>query len=143
MLFNFSHITQGGDFHYSPNLQRDVQLPYLIFFSYKIADTSFYVTTKWSLGSDCGFDYSLSVFLPCLLSTLSRVLVPSQVSAFCMQYWLLIPHNRLALNHRLQVACIRGSRILCMPLPANMHRTSQRGRRNLSHLSRAAPCYRV
>ena len=38
-----------------------------------------------------------------------------------LQYWYLIPQSRGALNHRLQVACIRGSRTLCAPLPANMH----------------------
>lgn len=55
-----------------------------------------------------------------------------------VQYLYLIPHDRLVLNHRLQVACIRGSRTLCVPLPADMHRTLQRGRRNPSRLGRAA-----
>lgn len=26
-----------------------------------------------------------------------------------LQYWYLIPHHQLVLNHQLQVACIRGS----------------------------------
>ena len=71
-------------------------------------------------------------------SILSTVSIPS---LGFLQYWYLIPQSRGALNHRLQVACIRGSRTLCMPLPANMHRTSQI--RNLSRLSWAALNYRV
>src|SRR5271168_2081709 len=57
---------------------------------------------------------------------------------FLCVYYYLTPHNRLVLNHRLQVVCIRGGRIICALLPANMHRTLQRGRRNLSRLGRAA-----
>jgi hypothetical protein len=55
-----------------------------------------------------------------------------------VQYWYLIPHYQLVLNHQLQVACIRGSRTLCVPLPVDIHRTLQRGRRNPSHLGQAA-----
>ena len=60
-----------------------------------------------------------------------------------VQYWYLIPHYQLVLNHQLQVACIRGSRTLCVPLPADMNRTSQRGRRNPSRLGQAALIYRA
>lgn len=60
-----------------------------------------------------------------------------------VQYWYLIPHYQLVLNHQLQVACIRGSRTLYVLLPADMHRTSQRGRRNPSRLGQAALMYRA
>ena len=53
-------------------------------------------------------------------SILSTVSIPS---LGYLQYWYLISQSRGALNHQLQVACIRGSRTLCTPLPANMHRT--------------------
>ena len=45
--------------------------------------------------------------------------------------------------HWLQVACIHDSRTLCMPLPANMHHTLQRGWRNPSCLGQATLIYRA
>lgn len=60
-----------------------------------------------------------------------------------VQYLYLIPLHQLVLSHQLQVACIHGSQTLSVPLPADMHRTSQRGRRNPSRLGRAALSNRV
>ena len=61
----------------------------------------------------------------------------------CLFAVYLIPHDRLVLNHQLQVACIRDSRTLCVPLPADMHHTLQRGRRSPSRLGQVALIYRA
>ena len=55
-----------------------------------------------------------------------------QIPNVYVQYWYLIPHDQLVLNHWLQVACIHDCQTLFVPLPANMHHTSQRPKKSLS-----------
>ena len=64
-------------------------------------------------------------YMPCFVMALKNQ-VCKWLNVY-VQYWYLIPHDWLILNHQLQVACIHDSWTICVPLPANMHHTSQRG----------------